>query len=294
MLRSALLCAAAILFPLPGSIAAAAAEVQPLGGKVSVLIGTSSNVLILPGENGVLIVDDQRRSDTKETLAGVKTVSPLPVRQVIDTHWHLDHSGGNGAFAASGAQIIAQRNVRVRRSSEQYMAAYKAHIPPDAPEALPSVLYDHRMVLREGGETVELIHVPNAHTDGDTLVRFRKANVIAMGDVFFNGIFPFIDLSSGGSVQGMIRGVDTALRMTNARTKIVPAHGPVATRTELLAYKSMLETITRTVRKEIKAGRTREEIVASHPAAAYRGGMGGEEDRLVETIYDSYRVPPAI
>ena len=266
-----------------------AAEVQNLGGQVSVLIGTSSNVLILPGDDGVLIVDDQRRSDVKETLDGVRAVSPLPVRTVIDTHWHLDHSGGNAAFAAAGARIVAQRNVRLRRATEQYMVAYKARIPADPPEALPSLLYDDKLTLKEGDETVDLIHVAYAHTDGDTLVRFRKANVIAMGDVFFNHIFPFIDLSSGGSIQGVIKGVEVALRMANANTKIVPAHGPVATRAELLAYKAMLETIGRTVRKEMKAGRTREEIVASHPAAAYRAGMEGEEDRLVETIYDSYR-----
>jgi glyoxylase-like metal-dependent hydrolase (beta-lactamase superfamily II) len=287
MNRFAPLCAVALL--LSGPSAAEAVDVQHLGGQVSVLIGTSSNVLILPGESGVLIVDDQRRSDVKETLEGVRAVSPLPVRTVIDTHWHLDHSGGNGAFAAAGAKIVAQRNVRLRRASEQYMVAYKARIPADAPEALPSLVYDYKLKLREGDETVELIHVPNAHTDGDTLVRFRKANVIAMGDVFFNGIFPFIDLSSGGSVQGVIKGVDVALRMANADTKIVPAHGPVATRAQLVAYKRMLETIALAVRKDMKAGRTRDEIVASHPAAPYRAGMEGEEDRLVETIYDSFR-----
>lgn len=287
MLRFAPLCAVVLSLVQPAL--AEAAELQHLGGQVSVLIGTSSNVLILPGDGGVLIVDDQRRSDVKETLDGVRAVSPLPVRTVIDTHWHLDHSGGNAAFAAAGASIVAQRNVRLRRATEQYMVAYKARIPADPPEALPSLLYDDKLTLKEGDETVDLIHVANAHTDGDTLVRFRKANVIAMGDVFFNGIFPFIDLSSGGSVQGVIRGVDVALRMANAKTRIVPAHGPVATRADLLAYKSMLETIARTVRKDMKAGRSREEIVASHPAAAYRAGMEGEEDRLVETIYDSYR-----
>ena len=287
MFRFAPLCAVALLLVRPA--VAEAADVQHLRGQVSVLIGTSSNVLILPGDDGVLIVDDQRRSDVKETLGGVRAVSPLPVRTVIDTHWHLDHSGGNAAFAAAGARIVAQRNVRLRRATEQYMVAYKARIPADPPEALPSLVYDDKLTLKEGDETVDLIHVAYAHTDGDTLVRFRKANVIAMGDVFFNHIFPFIDLSSGGSIQGVIKGVEVALRMANANTKIVPAHGPVATRAELLAYKAMLETIGRTVRKEMKAGRTREEIVASHPAAAYRAGMEGEEDRLVETIYDSYR-----
>ena len=289
MLHSTHFQAAAALFLMVGSCAAEAAEVQPLGGNVSVLFGKSSNVLILPGDRDVLIVDDQRKSDVQETLDGVRSVSPLPVRYVIDTHWHLDHSGGNAAFAAAGATIIAHRNVRVRRSTEQYMIAYDAHIPPDAPEALPTQVYDDKLKLRQGDETIELIHVPNAHTDGDTLVRFRKANVIAMGDVFFNHIFPFIDLSSGGSIQGLIKGIDVALGMADAETKIVPAHGPVATKAELGRYREMLASVAEAVRKGIRTGATREQVVASHPAEAYRSGMEGDEDRFVEAIYDSYR-----
>jgi glyoxylase-like metal-dependent hydrolase (beta-lactamase superfamily II) len=269
------------------SAPAAPLDVVYLGGDVSVLIGTSCNVLILPGDKDVMIVDDQRRSNLAETLAGVRQVSDKPVRYVIDTHWHLDHSGGNGSFAAAGAQIIAQRNVRVRRSTEQFMAAYNVHIPADAPEALPTEVYDEKLVLREGGERVELRHVANAHTDGDTLVRFRRANVIAMGDVFFNHIFPFIDRSSGGSIQGMIKGVDAALAMADDQTRIVPAHGPVATTSELRAYRDMLADVARKVKAGIKQGQTVEQVVASHPAEAYRNGMDGEEDRFVEAVYDS-------
>lgn len=268
--------------------ASAPLDVEHLGGDVSVLIGTSCNVLILPGDKDVLIVDDQRRSNLDETLAGVRQVSDEPVRYVIDTHWHLDHSGGNGSFAAAGAQIIAQKNVRVRRSTAQFMAAYNAHIPADVPEALPSLVYDEKLVLREGTERVELRHVANAHTDGDTLVRFRSANVIAMGDVFFNHIFPFIDRSSGGSIQGMIKGVDEALSMADDQTRIVPAHGPVATTAELRAYRDMLVDVARRVKAGIKQRQTMEQVVASHPAEAYRKGMDGEEDRFVEAVYDSY------
>lgn len=268
---------------------AAAMDVQHLSGDVSVLTGSSCNVLILPGEGGVLIIDDQRLSNFAETLAGVRSVSDKPVRYVIDTHWHLDHSGGNGSFASAGAAIIAQRNVLARRSTDQFMVAYNAHIPA-APEAdRPVITYDDDMNLRIGSETVELHHVPAAHTDGDTLVKFKNADVIAMGDVFFSHIWPFIDRSSGGSIQGMIKGVDAALAMADERTRIVPAHGDVATVGELRVYRGMLQAVAQRVRSQVSAGRSEAEVVASHPAAAYRTGMEGEEDRFVEAVYDSFR-----
>jgi cyclase len=289
MSRFVVLCILAAVLQMLAPAAAFAADLQHLGGGVSVLIGSSCNVLILPGEGGVLIVDDQRRSNVDETLAGVRSVSSLPVRYVIDTHWHLDHSGGNGAFAAAGATIIAQRNVLLRRSSAQYMAAYKAHIPADPVEALPVIVFADRLDLRIGGETVELRHVAAAHTDGDTLIRFRNANVIAMGDVFFNHIFPFVDRSSDGSIQGMIKGVDAALAMADEHSQIVPAHGPVATRAELRAYRDMLSDVANRVRSQMRAGKTVAQIVAAHPASRYRPGMEGEEDRFVEAVYDSLK-----
>jgi len=281
--------AAAALFSFAPAPAAAPLDVQHLGGDVSVLIGTSCNVLILPWRNGVLIVDGQRRSNFEETLAGVRSVSNLPVRYVIDTHWHLDHSGANGLFANAGATIVAHRNARARRAIEQFMAAYNQHIPPDPPAALPRLIFDNGLDLHLGAETVQLRHVAHAHTDGDTLVLFKKANVLAMGDVFFNHIFPFIDRSSGGSIQGLIRAVDVALTMSDDHTRIVPAHGPVATRAELVAYRAMLSDVATRVRTQMHAERSLEDIVASHPAAAYRTGMEGEEDRFVEAIYDSFR-----
>lgn len=268
--------------------AAAMPMVQQLSPNLAVLIGSSSNVLIAPGPDGVLLVDPQRASDLKETLAGVSQVSQAPVRYVIDTHWHLDHSGANGAFAEKGATIIAQRNVRVRRSTEQFMVAYNAHIPAAPESALPTVIFDKSLKLHQGQETITLRHVANAHTDGDSLVRFAKANVIAMGDVYFNGIFPFIDRSSGGSIQGMVRGVDKALSMANDRTRIVPAHGPIASKADLIAYRAMLADVAKQVRGSKRAGKSLAEVIAAHPAAAYRSGMEGNEDHFVEAIYDSY------
>jgi cyclase len=268
------------------------AEVQRITPDVSVLIGTSSNVLILNSPAGVLLVDDQRASDAAETQAAVNQAAHAPVRYVVDTHWHLDHCGGNEVFAAAGATIVAQRNVRVRRSSDQFMVEYNKHIPAAPAAALPSLLFDRRLKLRLGSETVILHHLPHAHTDGDVIVKVRQANVLHMGDIFFNGIFPFIDRSSGGSIQGLLRAVDAALAMADGNTRIVPGHGAIAGKADLIAYRTMLNDIAARVRSEMKVGRSLAEIVAADPAAAYRGRMQGNADRLVTAIYDSYSGKP--
>lgn len=265
----------------------AAAEIQRLSPDVSVLIGKSGNVMIVAGQQGALIIDDQRASDIEETLAGVAEATGSPIRIVIDTHWHLDHSGSNEALAKGGATIIAQRNVRIRRSAEQFMVAYNQRIPAAAAIALPTITYDDTLEVHHGAETVELFHAANAHTDGDSIVRLKEANTIAMGDIFFNGIFPFIDRSSGGSIQGVIRGVDFALAMADDATRIVPSHGPVTTKGELLAYRHMLQDATERVRAAMRAGKDRASIIASNPVVAYRPNMEGDADGLVGAIYES-------
>jgi glyoxylase-like metal-dependent hydrolase (beta-lactamase superfamily II) len=262
-------------------------EVHQLAPDAWVLIGQGCNVLILKGHEGVLLVDDQRPRDTAETLAAVAEAGGGPVRYALNTHWHLDHSGGDAALAKLGAVIVAQEEVRVRRASPQYMPAYKVTVPAGAPEALPGRTYKHRMELRFGGERVTLLHAPAAHTDGDSIVWLPRADVMHLGDIYFHGIWPFIDRASGGSIQGMIAGVDRALALADERTRIVPGHGAVASKSELKAYRGMLADVEAKVREAIRSGHTVEQIVAAKPAAAYRPGMEGEEDRFVEAVYDS-------
>ncbi|MES2442010.1 MAG: MBL fold metallo-hydrolase [Pseudomonadota bacterium] len=254
-----------------------------------VLIGTSGNVLVVPAPEGALIVDDERPADYPEIVAAVAKLSPVPVRTVVDTHWHLDHSGGNEAFARAGATIVAQREVRVRRSADQFMPAYNRTIPAAAPEALPSVVFDETLDLPAGSETVELRHAPHAHTDGDTIVRLKNANVIHMGDIYFNGIWPFIDTASGGGIGGLIAAVDQALALADAKTVIVPGHGPIATRADLARYRDMLADVRERVRSERAAGQTLEQVLASHPAAAWRAGMVGREDAFVTAVYEGVK-----
>ena len=265
---------------------AVAIEVRPLGKNVGWVEGTSCNVLILAGEKGVLLVDDQRASDAQETEAAIDRSYHLPILEVVNTHWHLDHAGGNAHFAQAGAAIVAQRNVAKRLKVDQYMSAYKKRVPASPAGAWPKLSYDRAMTIRFGAETVRLVHVGNAHTDGDTLVKLAHANVIHMGDVFFNGIYPFIDVDSGGSIQGLIRAVDAALAMSNERTRFIPGHGAVATRAELAAYRAMLARVAVNVRRQIREGQDLAAIMASKPAASYE--LGGDEDRFVAAVFAGY------
>lgn len=280
---------AAMLVMAAGLSEAQAAEVKHLAPAADVLIGKSGNVVIVSSPEGALIVDDERPTDVEEIQAAVKALTSGPIRYAIDTHWHVDHSGGNEALAKAGTVIVAQRNVRVRRSTDQFMAAYNRTVPAAPPEALPAIIFDDTLELHFAGETIDLRHAPNAHTDGDAIVRLARANVIHMGDIFFNGIWPFIDRSSGGDSRGLIRAVDMALAMADGRTVIVPGHGPIATTADLKHYRAMLADVSGRVQAQIVSGKSLAEIVASKPAAAYRDGMEGDEDRFVGAIYDSLK-----
>ncbi|BCW88280.1 hypothetical protein sos41_14190 [Alphaproteobacteria bacterium SO-S41] len=274
----------ALLVSVLAPAALAAPDVATIAPGVRLLSGTSGNVLIVDGPTGALIVDDERATDIAEIEAAV---GAGPVRIVINTHWHLDHSGGNEAFAKAGATIIAQRNVRLRRRTDQFMAAYNKTIPAAPADALPSVVFDAALDVYQGGETLHLTHAPNAHTDGDIIVRLEKANVLHLGDIFFNGLFPFIDTGSGGGIQGLIAAVDTALALADAKTVIVPSHGAIADRAALQAYRDMLADVSAKVEAGIAAGKSLEEIRDSHPAAPYQDHLQGDADRFVTAIYES-------
>lgn len=266
-------------------------NVRQLAPTAWLLEGTSGNVVIVPDERGVLLIDDERPTDLAEMTAAARTLSPGPIRYVINTHWHVDHSGGNAELAAAGAVIIAHRAVRTRLSVDQYMAAYDRTVPASPDIALPGVVFDDALDVHFGGETVKLRHTPSAHTDGDSLVYLEKANVLHMGDVFFNGLFPFIDRSSGGSIQGLIRSVDVALSIADDKTQIVPAHGDVANRTELAAYRAMLTDVRDQVQAAIASGETLDAVRQRRPTAPYR--LGGDADRFVAAVYDSLSSPAA-
>lgn len=265
------------------------ANLRQLAPTAWLLTGRDGNVVMVTDDRGVLLIDDERARDLEEMLVAARALSSGPVRYVVNTHWHLDHSGGNADLAGAGAVVIAHRNVRARLATDQFMAAYNRTIPASPEVALPTIVFDTELTLHFGGETLQLRHTPAAHTDGDSLVYLERANVLHMGDVFFNGLFPFIDRSSGGGIQGLIASVDTALTMADADTQVIPAHGPAATRADLLAYREMLAAVRDRVQAGIDVGETLDEIIASQPLAPY--DLQGDAVGFVSAIHDSLTAP---
>jgi glyoxylase-like metal-dependent hydrolase (beta-lactamase superfamily II) len=268
-------------------------KVEQLAPGVAVLFGAGGNIGLSYGEDGTVIVDDQFAPLTDKIAAAIAKLDPDPVRFVVNTHWHFDHTGGNENFGKAGAVILAHDNVRARMSADQVIAALDAKVPASPKAALPVVTFGDGVTLHLNGDTLHVIHLANAHTDGDSLVHWQKANVLHMGDTFFHReSFPFIDLSSGGSIDGVIAAANRGLEFSNAATKIIPGHGPVASRADLAAYRDMLVDIRAKVAAGIKAKRTLAQIQAGKPAARY-GMPGGfiKPDQFVQFVYESLTKP---
>lgn len=212
-----------------------------LSDHVFMLKGAGGNVGVLSGADGVFLVDDQYAPLADRIKAAVTQISDKPVRYLINTHWHGDHTGSNESFGEDGVVIVAHDNVRKRLGRDEFMKLLKREVKAAPAAALPQVTFAHRATLHFSGEKITAYHAPYAHTDGDSYIHFENANVIHTGDLFFNGNYPFIDTGSGGSIDGMIKGVKRILALADDDTRIIPGHGPVASKEDLQDYLAMLE-----------------------------------------------------
>jgi len=265
----------------------------PVRGSVHVLVMPSAgNVGVSVGRDGAFIIDDQFAPMVPKISAAVARLTDQPVRYVLNTHWHGDHSGGNAAFGGQGIVIVAHDNVRTRMSAEHFSSFFNSTIPPSPPEALPVITFSDRMTFHFNDDTIRVIHIPKAHTDGDAVFHFEKADVLHAGDVFVLYGFPFIDLSSGGSVAGMIDGLDLILRMTGPDTLVIPGHGPVAGRERVEAFREMLVKSRAKVRRLMGENKSLKRVVAAKPLAEFEQEWGQgfvKADQFVTTIFNSER-----
>lgn len=242
-------------------------ETIPVSESVSMLAGEGGNIGVSAGDDGVFLVDDQFAPLTEKILTAVAGISDRPIRFLINTHWHFDHTGGNENLGDMGAVIVAHDKARERMSVDNFIQAFNAEVPATPDSGLPVVTFNDSVTFHLNGDTIRAFHVETAHTDGDTVIHFEKANVIHTGDIYFNGFYPFIDTGSEGSIDGMITAVDEILAIADAETKIIPGHGPLSNESELEAYRDMLVTVRDRTKAAIAAGTSVEEFVASTPLA---------------------------
>ncbi len=259
---------------------------------VYMLIGRGGNIGLSIGDDGAFLVDDKYAPLTEKILAAVAAVTDRDIRFVVNTHFHGDHTGGNENMGEVGAIIVAHENVRVRLSTEQFRRTVNRRTPPSPPGALPVVTFTEAVTFHWNGDEIHVFHVDPAHTDGDAIIHFRRANVIHMGDIYFNGRFPFIDVDAGGSIDGMIAAVEEVLAVAGADTKIIPGHGRLSDAGELRAYRDMLTTVRNRVKGLIAEGMSKDEVVAAKPTQQFDEKWGGgswNPDRWIGLLYESLK-----
>lgn len=259
-----------------------------ISGNVYMLEGSGGNIGVSVGPDGILIVDDQFAPLAEKIKTALKSLGEGKLKFILNTHWHGDHTGGNVVFGPE-APIIAQTNVRKRLATEQKSEFFKSTTPASPKEALPVITFDESLSVHFNGEEIRVIHFPQGHTDGDSVIFFTGSNVVHMGDDFFAGRFPFVDLESGGSVQGLAKNIGEIIPKLPAGVKLIPGHGPISTADDLTAYHRMLLETTDIVRKKMAAKKTLDEIKKEGLPDEWKSWGTGfvKTDQWIETVYRS-------
>jgi glyoxylase-like metal-dependent hydrolase (beta-lactamase superfamily II) len=259
-----------------------------VNGNVYMLEGAGGNIGVSVGPDGILIVDDQFAPLADKIRASLKTLGEGKLRFILNTHWHGDHTGGNAQFGPE-ATIIAHDNVRKRLSSEQQIPFFKSTVPASPKEALPVITFDNSLSVNFNGEEIRAIHYPHGHTDGDSVIFFTNSNVVHLGDDFFAGRFPFVDVDNGGNVVGLAKNIGEIIPKIPAGAKLIPGHGPLSTIDDLKAYHRMLLETIDVVRKKAAAGKSLDQIKTEGLPAEWKSWGEGfiKTDQWIELIFKS-------
>lgn len=260
----------------------------PVAGSIYMLQGSGGNIGVSVGEDGVLIVDDQFAPLTGKIQAAIAALSREPVQFVVNTHWHYDHTDGNTNFGRAGALIVAHENARTRMTRTDTVSLNNRVQEAYGPDGLPKITFYQSMRFHYNGNVIDVIHLANAHTDGDAAVYFRDTNVIHTGDTFTRGTVPFIDQPNGGTLDGIIDAAWTVAGLANDQTRIIPGHGALSTRGDLLAHHAKLIVIRDRLRAHAARGDTPDQVVAANPLRDY-GEMNAGNERWVRAAYEEYR-----
>jgi glyoxylase-like metal-dependent hydrolase (beta-lactamase superfamily II) len=269
-------------------------KVTKVAGTVYMLQGAGGNIGISVGDDGIVIVDDQFAPLAPKIRAALKGITDKPIKFILNTHYHGDHTGGNAEFSKDGP-IIAHENVRKRLQTGTTTLGQQN--PPAPKEALPVITFNDRATVHLNGEDIRAIHMPHGHTDGDAVIWFTQSNVVHMGDDFFNGTFPFVDAENGGSVRGLSMNLEAILAKIRDDTKVIPGHGPLGDKTTLRAFAEMIRTSSAAVEAAMKSGKTLEQIKQEKVLEPWSKWAWNfiSLDRWAETLYRDLggTIPPA-
>jgi cyclase len=262
-------------------------RITKVAGSVYMLEGAGGNIGALIGNDGIILVDDQFAPLSEKIKTALATINNKPIKFIINSHFHYDHSDGNKTLGGEGAIIVAHENTRKRLTIDNLIPIFKTEMKPYSYDALPKITFSQSVTFNMNNETVEVFHVKNAHTDGDAMIYFKESNVVHTGDVYVRYGLPFIDENNGGNVDGMIEAISNLLKKINDDTKIIPGHGAISNKKEMQKYKDMLQTVRDRVDAGMKAGKTIDQIIDSNPAKEFNGVF--DKIEFVRIVYNSIK-----